>query len=321
MNQTMRDIQIICVNDGSTDGSPAILEAYAAKDTRIEIIHQENQGGGSARNAAYPHIRGKYAYFVDPDDWIELDLCQQCWDKAEKTEADMVVLRAVKYRSPPVHSPPFDSSQPEVRRFPGEKHDLFGRGEAWNRFWLTDFLLSNNIRFSEGKRPYNDVFAAWKGIVLANRIATIDNLLYHYRVHQASYQQTINKKHLIVVKTFLEVETMLHETGQYDSYRNIFISRKLNFWHDRYYYAIPVSVRNRYTAIIRESLSTEDREFYRTAPKELIPRHIRWFYEMIDGSPGLVATVKYYISLVIFGITKKSPRQIFRWFIKRIKNG
>ena len=57
VNQTMREIQIVCVNDGSTDGSPTILEEYAADDSRIEIIHQENQGGGSARNAAYPVAR------------------------------------------------------------------------------------------------------------------------------------------------------------------------------------------------------------------------------------------------------------------------
>jgi len=66
VNQTMREIQVICVNDGSTDGSPTILEEYAAKDPRVEVYHQENQGAGSARNAAYPYVRGKYTTLPIP---------------------------------------------------------------------------------------------------------------------------------------------------------------------------------------------------------------------------------------------------------------
>ena len=90
IRQTMRDIQIICVNDGSTDGSLAILEEYAGNDPRIMVIPQENQGGGSARNAAFPHIKGKYTCFVDPDDWIDLQLCEKLFRRAEETQAEML---------------------------------------------------------------------------------------------------------------------------------------------------------------------------------------------------------------------------------------
>src|SRR5215469_13757361 len=86
VNQTMRDIQIICVNDGSPDNSRAILQEYANRDSRIEIIDKPNGGQSSARNAAYPHIRGKYTLFVDSDDWIERDLCEKTYRKAEETD-------------------------------------------------------------------------------------------------------------------------------------------------------------------------------------------------------------------------------------------
>ena len=92
VNQTMRDIQIICVNDGSPDGSRAILQEYADRDSRIEIIDKPNGGLSSARNAAYPHIRGKYTLFVDSDDWIELDLCEKTYRKSEETGAQMTMF-------------------------------------------------------------------------------------------------------------------------------------------------------------------------------------------------------------------------------------
>jgi len=73
-------------------------------------------------------------------------------------------------------------------------------------------------------------------------------------------------------------------------------------------------------AMICESLTAEDREFVRTAPKKLVPRCSKLFYEkMIDGNPGPIATVDYYVSLAIYSITKKSPHQIFHWIIRRIK--
>ena len=320
VNQTMRDIQIICINDGSTDGSSAILEEYAAKDLRLEVHYQENQGGGSARNAAYPFIRGKYAYFADPDDWLDLELCQRCWEKAEATEADIVVFRHYIEHgfTAPTRSRPFDPMLSEIRQSPDEKYDTVDTGAPWLRFWRSDFLLSNDIRFSEGKRPYNDVLATWKGIFLANRIAVINNALYHHRKRPGSYQQTIDERHFVIVETFNEIEKILQETGRFESYKHICSAGKLVAY--RYcYQRLLSSFRPKFLELALQSLTESDRDFCHTAPKKLVPRHIRCFYEMIDGRPGLISTVNYYISLIIYGITMKSPSQIFYWIINRIK--
>ena len=322
VNQTMRDIRIICVNDGSTDGSPAILEEYAAKDQRIQIIHQENQGAGSARNAAYPHIRGKYTYFVDPDDWIELDLCQRCWDKAEETESDIVVFRFTAQRAEdytsPYLSPLFDLTLPEIRQSPEEKYDTIDACTAWQKFWRSDFLLSNDIRFAEGKRPYNDNLMIWKGFVLAKRVSVLNNTLYRCRVRPGSYQQSGDERHYIVVEVNKEKEKWLLEIGQLESYREFFSARRLVDYHYSYSKLLP-PLRPKFLELVRQSFSTEDRKFYRTAPKELVSRHLKCFYEMIDGRPGTVATINYHISLLMYKIAQKSPRQIFGWFIKQMQ--
>ena len=84
VNQTYRDIEIICVNDGSTDNSPDILKAYAERDSRILVIHQENLGLSDARNKGLESARGEWVMFVDSDDWIGTDCCKTLLSHTDK---------------------------------------------------------------------------------------------------------------------------------------------------------------------------------------------------------------------------------------------
>ena len=323
VNQTMRDIQVICVNDGSPDGSPAILDEYAAKDSRVQVIHQANQGSGPARNAAYPHIRGKYTYFVDPDDWIELDLCQQCWDRAEETKADIVALRYIKHAPDPWYSLPFNSTLPEIRHTPSEKAELLLRDMIpCSRFWRSDFLLSNNIRFVEGKRPYEDTLLCWKGAVLANCIAVLDKTLYHYRIRPNSQIQTVCEKHFLIVEAYNEIEVMLRETGLYESYKNLYFAARLDIFFTIYFFQLfsPL-LRSKFLAHIRRYRAEEERVFYRTAPVKLVPRHVRAFNAMVDG--GTMTRVSYYVALTAYIVAqavKMPKRRLFQKIVQRIKS-
>ena len=90
INQTFKDIQIICIDDGSSDNCPLILDEYALKDSRIMVIHQENAGVSAARNAGIKIATGEYIIFPDSDDWMELDALENLWREAERTKADIV---------------------------------------------------------------------------------------------------------------------------------------------------------------------------------------------------------------------------------------
>ncbi|UKI22681.1 MAG: glycosyltransferase [Anaerotruncus sp.] len=91
--QTLKDIEIICVDDGSTDSSCKIAEEFAAADSRFVVIKQQNGGAGAARNNGLRHAKGKYLSFLDSDDFFEPDMLEKAYEKAEETKADFVVFR------------------------------------------------------------------------------------------------------------------------------------------------------------------------------------------------------------------------------------
>ena len=101
INQTMDDIEIICVNDGSLDNSLQVLEKYAQKDARIKIISQENQGQGIARNNGLKIANGEYITFIDPDDWVDVDMFEKMYKSAKKFDSDYVFCLSLIHISEP----------------------------------------------------------------------------------------------------------------------------------------------------------------------------------------------------------------------------
>mgnify|MGYP000375050398 FL=1 len=97
VNQSLKDIEIIIINDGSTDKSLRIIKGYATKDKRIKIINQKNQGQSIARNSGIENAKGKYIYFMDSDDYIALETLEICYKKCEKYELEMVCFDAFSF--------------------------------------------------------------------------------------------------------------------------------------------------------------------------------------------------------------------------------
>ena len=92
VGQTLSKIEILCVNDGSTDSSLEILNRYAAEDSRIIVFHQDNKGPGSARNTALENVKGKYILFCDADDTLERDACLECYILMEEAHVDIIIF-------------------------------------------------------------------------------------------------------------------------------------------------------------------------------------------------------------------------------------
>ncbi len=149
--QTMENIEIIVVDDGSTDRSPKICDEYAEKDPRMIVIHRENGGLSAARNSGLDIAQGEYVLFVDSDDWVEPDFCKVPLDAARQTGADLVIFQRMWHREGEEAElqPPFpETGIADKGKILTKWWDIVGV-ISWNKLYRRS--LFSNLRFPEGK--------------------------------------------------------------------------------------------------------------------------------------------------------------------------
>lgn len=183
VGQTYPHLQIVLIDDGSTDGSWRVMQEYAVRDERIEIYHQENQGVGTTRNHLLEKIKGDYVLFVDSDDWVELDMVEFLVGKALENHVDVVTCGNVINDGIPkaVYEEEIWSQEKVVKEF--LRHMTFN-GSLWNKLIKTSLLGSHRFdcRISYGE----DALFCWYIIQNASKVIVTDKQLYHYRMNSSS---------------------------------------------------------------------------------------------------------------------------------------
>ncbi|MCM1103727.1 MAG: glycosyltransferase [Clostridium sp.] len=153
--QTLKDIEIICVNDGSTDFSLDILKKYAVKDSRIKIINKENGGLPSARNAGLDAATGEYISFVDSDDYVQSNMMSVLYKNAKKTKAEIVICGANVFpETPRADSWFYQALSPERKFYEVCSDELLFENRAsrpfiWRIFVKRDLIERNHFRLDE----------------------------------------------------------------------------------------------------------------------------------------------------------------------------
>ena len=175
LGQTIKDIEIICVDDKSTDSSLKILREYEKKDNRIKVIAQEKNGGESvARNSGLAIATGKYIGFVDSDDFVDFDFYEKLYCRAMSIDTDIVKGKAyaVSYDGKKErHGPNFA----DIRRNRVNFDVAFG-----SAIYKHDFLKKNNLCFPEGITISADGVFLTKAVVLTNKIELVEDTFYYY---------------------------------------------------------------------------------------------------------------------------------------------
>ncbi len=235
--QTLKDIQIICVNDGSTDSSLQILSEYAKNDSRIEIISQENSGLGAARNTGINAAKGAYLGFVDGDDFIDETLYEKAYNKAEKNKADVVVFNINLYYTDTCHKCIYRNSEfykalSAEGYFTAIEHpSIIQNIGVWDKVYRRDFIEKHQLR-NPVNRIYEDVLFTIQSLVLANRISIIDEPLYYYRkntgVSIVDKEVKLDYYKFDFLKNFKESKDFLKKINQYDHFQKDFLSFQLN---------------------------------------------------------------------------------------------
>ena len=190
LNQTYKNIEIILVDDGSTDSCGKICDSYADKDKRITVIHKENGGLSDARNAGIEIIKGKYVTFIDSDDWIEPTYVEQLYKILVENDADLSVCdlyyidsKNHLYNSPATDGKVFIWNREEalLKLLSDNKMGT----SAWGKLYKTKYFKEEGIRYPKGKL-YEDIPVTYEILLEADRIVYGNYALYNYFVRPQS---------------------------------------------------------------------------------------------------------------------------------------
>jgi glycosyltransferase involved in cell wall biosynthesis len=213
LNQTLSDIDVICVDDGSTDLSLAILKKFASIDSRIKIVTKEHSGCADTRNAAYPYLTGEYVHFMDSDDYIKLDCYESLYIFAKEQKMPPLVLfyKHCGYSK-------MLGGLTELRT-PEDKQKILGDCFSVYKLYRTDFV--KNIQYPSGAICCEDIPFTWQCVLLADRISVLPKMFYHYCRTGTSITSSPDIGGLKVrdcVKNMIILKDWLNKNGFWDIY-------------------------------------------------------------------------------------------------------
>ena len=228
--QTLREMEFICLNDGSTDGSRAILERVARRDKRFVVIDKPNTGYGDSMNLGLSQVRGEYVGIVEPDDYIETDAFAELYYFAIKHRAD--VVRSNYYRFSATSEEVFSQVSPaeaagQVKTAHDDFHCLRQPPAIWSGLYKAAFLKRNDIQFLPTPgASYQDTGFFWKTLAAAKKIVFTAKPYYHYRTDNANSSVKNLAKVDMVREEYRSIAEFLREHQLYDRYGGIMQATK-----------------------------------------------------------------------------------------------
>ena len=189
MAQTLQEIEVICVDDSSTDRSLEILKKYEKEDSRMRVLTQPNSGAGAARNRGLSQASGEYLSFLDADDFFEPDMLELAYAKAKEDRADMVVFKSDQYHtdSDQFVQVAWTLREKEIPPYTPFNHrqmtdNIFKVfvGWAWDKLFSREFVEKHHLTFQE-QRTSNDLLFVFSAVALAKRITIVPKVLAHQR--------------------------------------------------------------------------------------------------------------------------------------------
>jgi glycosyltransferase involved in cell wall biosynthesis len=231
INQTLHEIEIICIDDGSTDNSLDILKEYQKRDSRIKVLTQKRKRQGAARNYGISIAEGEYIGFVDSDDWCESDMYEKLYNRAKETDSDITMCAVTLFNDNNNGEFSNASTYANLDVFPKNFFErVFSPQETLdflmdicvytpNKIIRRDFINSNNLKFPENVYNYEDGIFLLNIWLSAKRISLIKHFGYYYRMYSdtsTSYSNDFNK-----LQIFRAFESKKRILQKYDVYKRI----------------------------------------------------------------------------------------------------
>ena len=219
LNQTLTDVEILLINDGSTDTSAALCDEWAAKDPRVKVFHRTNHGVAATRQFGLEHVTGKYVIHADPDDWLDLNMLEKMYTTAEEDLADMVICDYIHeygdHTERVKQQPTANSSEQIINDF----YDHIS-GSLCNKLIRLETIRQYNLGFIDKVDIGEDMLFTLRLLQQPIRVSYCSDVLYHYdRISTAnSYSRTVSPekihKRVLFFKKWREIahtETMANK--------------------------------------------------------------------------------------------------------------
>ena len=193
--QTLRDIEIICVNDGSTDKSPDILAEYSAKDSRIKVFSQVNSGVSESRNVGIRQAVGEFIGYVDPDDFIEHNFYEKLYNSATENGCDIACASVIRENNKKKRVL-IKYDEQKTANTVKEKFELSCIPEhcyIWNKIYNREKLLKSGIMFRRDM-VYEDMIYTPDVVEALGNMISVPNVWYHYWIHNVSIVKNSSDK-------------------------------------------------------------------------------------------------------------------------------
>lgn len=243
LNQSLTDIEVICVNDGSTDKSFDILENYAKNDERMAVINQENAGHAVATNIGMTYATGEYLFLMDSDDIIEFNALELTYNKAKECDVDFVIFKAInydnsegKYYETKSYSMTeiYDRVQDNVFSYEDIEDLIFTMSVTpWSKLYKRSFIVDNNIIFPEGL-IFDDNIFFWEVLFNAKKIVFLNEFLFTRRFYSTSSTNNGDLRFL----DSIEINKLIWDTfikyNHFDYHKNVLYNNRVLSLYNRY---------------------------------------------------------------------------------------
>ena len=252
VNQTLKDIEIIIIIDGSTDGSEHIAKEFAETCSNITLIKTENRGLAAARNEGIKQAKGSYLSFVDSDDWIDLNMLEEMYSSATEHQTDIVACNFVfEYENGPCDVQPDMQSKLITDRNDAFHDVLLSQNMnncAWNKIYKRSLFDDTDIRFTEG-RYFEDLYPMLQWINLCNTIYLTNKPFYHYRRSRTgSITAKFSQKHIDDYSFLTEnVQNWLSSNHLSDKFQTEFSTCAFRIYNQLMFNVFFTKVKNRYS--------------------------------------------------------------------------
>lgn len=247
VNQTLHDIQILLIDDGSTDNSGAICDEYAAKDSRVKVFHRSNHGVAATRQFGLEQATGIYVIHADSDDWVDLDMYEKMYQVAENEQADMVISDYVEeHKGKSIHR----AQKPSSSDSNAVLADIFTflYGACWNKLIRLEAIRKYNIDFVENVNFGEDKIFNVRLLQHPIKVAYCPNVLYHYdqiinprsAVHENSAQMVYHRvNYSKILRKYQQSPIMEHGITKNDIYIAFMAIRTNAYSPEEFYKTFP----------------------------------------------------------------------------------